>query len=169
MGIAKIDNLSANCYLNNAIDSLNKTIGAYNEIVEPVEEAAKTCLKSTKLDKTGANAKHVFLGVLLSAASDKNTSLDDLKKEVQILEQKPWVKYGEKFKKWDGLSEALPEWIGGYIEAPPKLEEVANQMADMPEDIEKGVTEAPEDFKDLGTADKMKAMAQSTKTAKQMK
>jgi hypothetical protein len=96
--------------------------------VDPIEENATACLKACKLEKTGAVAKHVFMGCCISVATDKNCTADELKAEIEILNEDPWCKFGKRFEKWDGLTVSLPAWILGYMEAPLKLEEVVTSL-----------------------------------------
>ena len=110
--------------MNTVINKINGVIDSYNGVVDPIEDNANKCLKCCKLEKTGAVAKHVFMGVIVSAAADKDCSADDLKKEIEFLDEKPFVKFGPRFNKWEGLSDALPAWIVAYFEAPERLEEI---------------------------------------------
>lgn len=169
MSLKKLDTLSAYCYLNNPIIQLNTIIDSWNAIVGPMETHGSACIKACKLDGLDVNAKHVFLGVCVSAAADKNCTVEDLEKEIVILEKEPWVKFGPRFQKWDGLTDNLPAWIVDYLEAPGKIEGVLNALEPLPADIEVGITKGPEDFAELAGMDKMKQIAQLTKIGKQMK
>jgi hypothetical protein len=84
MGIKTIDLLTAECGVNDVLETLNKTIESYNGIMDPIVEAEEICLKASKLTDTGATAKHVILGLFISAAADKNCTYEDMKKEITI-------------------------------------------------------------------------------------
>ena len=103
------------CSLNTSIEALNETIKSYNEIIDPIEENANKCLEACGLAKTGASAKHVFKGCIVSLATDANLSLDELKKEIEFLDEEPYIKLGPRFEKWAGIVEGLPAWICSYF------------------------------------------------------
>jgi hypothetical protein len=116
--IENIATISAMCSLNDCINKFNKCIDSYNAICDPMEEHATACLKACKLEKTGAVAKHVFLGCCLAVACEKDCTVDDLKGEIEILDYDPWCKFGKRFEKMDGLIENLPAWVCCYMTAP---------------------------------------------------
>lgn len=72
MGVKRVEEIYYACYLNGAIRQLNSVINRYNDIVVPIEKAAENSLKYSKLNGTGANAKHVLVGACISLATDKN-------------------------------------------------------------------------------------------------
>ena len=169
MGMQTIDQLEVECTLNASITAFNDVIEAFNEVSDPIEEAAEGSLKACKLDQTAATAKHCLMGVLLSMAADKNCSLDDLKAEITILTEKPFVQFGKRFEKWDGLVEHLPNWIIAYMEIPTKIPDIIEKIGDLPDKIQEGAEAAQSDFEAFSPLDKAKAIASAAKTASKLK
>lgn len=162
MGIKEIELIDAGekeCSLNTSIEQLNEAIKSYNEIVDPIEENANKSLEACKLEKTGASAKHVFKGTIVSLAADSSMSLEDLNKEIEILEQEPWIKLGPKFNKWDGLNESLPAWVTAFFLVPEKIEPVMKSIEPLPEQISESGEKAPDEFAELEPMAKAKMVS----------
>jgi len=109
MGYKNVDRLDSRCELNDCIDTVNWAVDSWEKMVKPMDKHREACMKFSKLDKVdGAEAKHIILGMMVSACADKDTKFDDIKGEVEILDKKPWMKFGPNLQQWGGLTEHLP-------------------------------------------------------------
>jgi hypothetical protein len=171
MGFTEIDELDCNCDLNRAIRTLNYAVDAWKNLCGPIEKYEKCALKCSGMEKvSGANAKHILCGVMVSVCTDKELcEKDKFCAEFKFLEEKPWLVLGPKLKKWDGLTECLPKWIEAYLDSVDKIDPIMYQLEDLPDEIPRAIESAPGEFADLPTMKKAKACAQAIKAGKQAK
>ena len=102
-GISDVSKLDCNCKMNEAIDSVNAVIKAYNDVMDPINDSKDACLKAAKMDEyPTATALVLLRGVMVGGAAATNMKWDDIKDSISLTIEEPYLDLG-KLDKWSEL------------------------------------------------------------------
>lgn len=154
----KIGQVEGGKSINNLIDQTNRVYDKFNEILKtPLEKKKADVMKICLFTKTkGAGLRHCYLGSLLAmAASIPELTVENLKKQVQILEESPFVKI-QVVDKWEPTFEALETWISLYVDKTKQTPGLIDEAEDLLPKAKNVVANAQSEYSDLDLMAKAK-------------
>ena len=143
--------------LNDLIKEINQMTEQWDEIYTPIVKYKTACLKAAGLEKVqGAEVKHVIIGMIVLMVTEKNMTLDDIKRKIVITpDEMPFIKITEE-QKHETILKALAHYLKVASEGKHNVMELKTQIEEIPSKASEIAKSAPTDYVDLEFMEKAK-------------
>ena len=158
--------------LNQLVRDINRITNRWEQIQSEVQKKKTATLFWAGLEKTpGSNFQHVIFGMFISAMTDSDLSVDELKKIIKVKEEAPFfeIKATEQVQKFEKLIECLPAWI---LEYPGAIKESAKLTPDLIKLLagaSDAAKNAPSEFMNMEFMAKAKMIKETLQTVSKIK